>query len=284
MIKALIACYNDEQLLQWTLASLVGYVDEIIACVASWEKMFTVSCGYSDVNDATVSILEKHGAKVLEAINLSQIEHRDMLVNPLNNNDWGLVIDADETLYNPGMLATIEDRKPTLYQVPIYDAFKKEVYDHKLPLLRVSYKANRLFKKTDFLHYHKRHYYLFRGKELLWLNIDNYPKASLGIIHWRMLRDIKRAIRKNKFYNKRQQKVEEGLGHWSFWSFPTCWKVCKYWFGDTDFNECVNIKWGKCNAIPGKENIQTGATEIPKPSNMREIIIWGKKQVPLIWR
>lgn len=260
LIKALIACFNDAQLLQWTLASLVGYVDEILAVVASWE-FFNETHPFP--SDESIDLLERYGAKVIQKVNISQVEQREILYKSVNTNDWALTIDADETLYNPGMLATLDEHEHDLYQVWIYNPFRKELNYPFLPYLKVDIKANRLVKVTAPLHLHKRHYMLFRGKECLWLEGHKYPEATFGIVHWRNLRDEARQIIKDDYYNIRTRRHLEALGQWTYWLFPTCWKVCKYWFGDTDFAECVNIKYGKCNAIPGKENIQTGEKEYP---------------------
>ena len=276
MIKALIACFNDAQLLQWTLASLVGYVDEIIAVVASWE-FFNETHPFP--SDESIDLLERYGAKVIQKVNISQIEHRNMLLDQLKPNDWGLVIDADETLYNPSMLATLDEHEHTHYQVWIYNPFRKEYFHDFLPFLKVDKKNNRLFKNIAHLHYHVKHNMLFRGKECLWLDGDKSPEATMGIVHWRNLRDQARTDIKVKFYNRRGTKRVEGIGHWSYWLFPSCWEMCKYYNGDMDFPECINIKYGKCNAVIGKENIQTGEKEYPK---QKEYIYDPKKIVEQI--
>jgi glycosyltransferase involved in cell wall biosynthesis len=271
MIRALIIGFNDDSFAHWCLSSLVGYVDDIIAVVASWDGFAADPFN----TDATIDILEKFGAKVIERQNITQVEQRNLTLNALKTNDWGIAIDLDETLYNPSWLNTIEDNEPDHYIMRVYNSFRKELTFPLCPFNKVDRKTNRLFKKTAPLHYHMKHYLLFRGYNCLWLySLDpRMPEADTCIVHWRDLRSGPRNLEKVTYYKKRYYAHGEGLGFWSFWMFPKCWSLCKYWFGKTDFNKCVNIKWNKCNAKVGNIDTRRCIPQFPDP-NYKEIDTW----------
>lgn len=245
MIKACIMAFNDDSFIQWTLSSLIGYVDEIIAVVGSFKNFSNQFI----CSDGTIDILEKFGVRVFVVSNLTQLQQRNLVLKKLNNNDWYLMIDCDETLYNGAWLNTLDEREHDRYSLPFFQHFRIQVDNPYLPLLKVINRETRLVKKTGRLYFHKRHFLLFRDEECIWFS-DSNAIAESSMVHWLLLRNKKRLDLKLKFYKNRHRYKTECHGFYGWFLYNTCWEDCKYYFGDKHFN-CINEKGGKCQCKDG---------------------------------
>jgi glycosyltransferase involved in cell wall biosynthesis len=263
LIKAGLITFNDVPTIQMTLRSLQGQVDEIIAI----DGPFKDYSPEMSSTDGTLEILDSHGIKVITGRWDSQVAKRNEYCNRININDWLLVIDADEILCNGYFLNQLDTHEEDYWLTGMFDSNpsmvkKSTAIYQKLPFTWYRPKDNRLVKKTATMEYHKRHYFLFRGDECLWLKPDN-PLAPVYLIHANGLRPASRLQTKGEFYLKRRQDNDEGMGYWSFWLYNNCWRDCKYRDGEVDFYKCVNIRNNKCNAIEGKMDCLRGIEQWP---------------------
>jgi len=263
MIKACICTYNDDATLGLTLASITGYIDEIIAIDGPWKN-------YSDnmsSTDGTLEILESYNAKILTGRWESQVQKRNAYIKACNNNDWILVIDSDELLWNGYWLNFVEEYSYPIWSVPIYSInYPANLYPgaNKAGLLEYTPKNNRLFKKNINTHYWLKHFYLmYDGWNNSWLSYA--PKCPLGIIHINFLRPDTRKEEKLNYYVKRENIKEEGRGHFGFWLYPNCWEDCHCFQEVGTFNndmKCSSDFQGMCRAMPGRKDVTRGKKQI----------------------
>lgn len=257
MIKACICTFNDDATLEFTISSLIGYVDEIIAIDGPWKNYSNDLCS----TDGTIDILEKYGAQVHLGRYKNQVDKRNAYIKVTNTNDWILVIDADELLWNGYFLTKLDQYDYTKWGVNILSInYPANLYPgaNKAALLEITPKQNRLFKKHETSHYWKKHFYLFHdGFNNAWLQYA--PLSPLAIIHIHFLRPHIRKQEKLDYYVIRENLKEEGRGHFSFWLFDDCWNNCIAFQKDEkkaiDY-QCSSLKDNFCRAHPGNFDLR----------------------------
>ena len=260
MITACLCTFNDAATITFTLASLIGHVDQILAIDGPWQNYSNYCCSQDD----TIDLLERHGAKVITGRWKTQVDKRNEYIKRVNTNDWIIVIDGDERLWHGWFLNQVEQYDYPFYTVPILSInYPANLYwgANKAGLLEYTPKQNRLFKKYHGTHYWKKHYYVFHdGYNNTWLHYA--PECPLAIIHLDFLRPHTRKQEKMKYYTKREHIVEEGRGHYSFWLYPNCWKEC-YIFNAKGVNfNCSSDKDSICGAFPGRKDTTRGRKQI----------------------
>ncbi|OLS20368.1 MAG: hypothetical protein HeimC3_41070 [Candidatus Heimdallarchaeota archaeon LC_3] len=257
MIKACIITLNDDPTLEWTISSLIGYVDEIIAIDGPWAN-YSNDLGSTD---GTLPILEKYGVNIIEGRWKTEVDKRNAYVNACNTNDWILVIDADEILINGYFLTHLDNYSFPVWSVNLFSIdYPDDLYIgmKKGSFLVSDFTQNRLFKKFNKTHYWKKHYYIFQdGFNITWLHYA--PEAEIGIIHIHFLRPYVRKENKLNFYLKAMNLKKEGRGHFSYWLFDDCWRNCIAFQKDKNKRidyDCVSYKDNLCRAYPGNTDIR----------------------------
>lgn len=240
------------------MASLTGYVDEIIAIDGPW-KNYSNDLGSTD---GTLDILEKYSCKIIEGRWTNEVEKRNAYIKACNTNDWLLVIDSDELLRNGFFLNRLDEYADKSWNVDVFNVnYPDNLYPgkNKTGLLEMLPGQHRLFQKQMYSHYWKRHYYLFRdGYNNGWLEFNR--SCPIGIMHIHFLRPQVRKEEKLDYYMYRLHNKTEGRGHYSYWLFDECWRHCLA-FKDQPGNraidyDCVCYKHDRCNAHPGNVDLR----------------------------
>lgn len=189
----MIACvifYNDGPLLEDSLKSLVGKVDQIIAVDGAFSD-FPHEKPYS--TDGSLEIAEKY-ATVIKTKKAwkTQVDKRNAYLKHVPDGECFIVIDADEELWG---------KIPHEGNLKVY--IKPEAN-------RKGYWWPRIFIKTPELRYYKTHMSLFNEDGLV--NHEAFKKVGVTIYHKHRSRPTQRMIDKEtyrKIHNEKEMKYRE---------------------------------------------------------------------------
>lgn len=200
MLVATIITYNDWPLIKDCIESIIDKVDRII-CVDGAYDDFPNDINYS--TDGTIAYLDGlDKVELIIAPGLSEVAKRNLYLEPLDDNDTVLNIDADEVL-----IGEIPELKTDFAIMDWQDGCSKHIQR----------RVTKLFKYRNGMRYQHCHYTLYYNNEIVnklheVINKDftsEYIK-DLYILHNWYLRDDLRKYNKQIYYKKLVQ-MEAGF-------------------------------------------------------------------------
>lgn len=186
----LIACiiaYNEEKLLPGCLASVIGKVDRVVVVEGRIDAF--PGHGFRSI-DATVNIARKCGATVIlpkRAWNNEAEMRSQFLVG--NEDDWYIVIDADERCMTP--LPDIDDLPDNIHA---YSVLVKMIGDNT-----GKYRP-RLFRHQGHMEFREIHDALFSDGVLVSNPNKTQKLNSVWFAHDQMKRTTNRRSKKAEYY------------------------------------------------------------------------------------
>jgi len=252
MLKACISTFNDASTILFTLRSIQNWVDDILVVDGPYKEYSNEMCS----TDGTLDIAENFGAKVIAMGRWhNQVEKRNYYMKALNSNDYALVIDSDEILFNQKYLDFLTYDE-LAYNCSVMSEPRGSIYQDKLIGNGYCFK---IWPKPRIYHSSLR----YQGKH--WAVIDRnnndivrqryeLPHSGTLIVHINYLRSGLRINQKFAYYQNKQREPF-GLVGKPFFPYGDCTKICY----DLEMpNVCVNYKDGYC--IAHKKMIRNGQT------------------------
>lgn len=200
MLVGTIICYNDYPLIVDCIESIYSKVDRII-CIDGAYDDFPCDINYS--TDNTIQYLDNlDKVELIIAPGLAEVAKRNLYLEPLNDGDTVLNIDADEVL-----IGEIPELKTDFAIIDWQDGHSKHIQR----------RVTKLFKYRNGMQYQHCHYTLYYNNEIVnklheVINKDftsEYITSCYMIHNWH-LRDDLRKYNKQIYYKKLVQ-IEAGF-------------------------------------------------------------------------